>query len=249
VPLLRFPGLGSEGTVCHAFTTRLGGVSKPPFHWLNLSLSVGDDEAAVLANRHLAADATGMPLERTAWCRQVSGATAIVVDGPTVGAAPEADALATGTAGVYLRLGLGDCLPIILADASVPAVAVAHAGWRGTVARVAESAWEALRSLGARAESTVAYVGPGIGACCYEVGPEVVAKAVALGRPGEEAAQRRGDAWYLDLPGLNAALLAEHGVRTEVSHCCTACRSDLFFSHRAEKGRTGRFCAYVGIAP
>ncbi|MHB0876860.1 MAG: peptidoglycan editing factor PgeF [Anaerolineae bacterium] len=248
MPLLRFRGLGSEGTIRHAFTTRLGGVSSAPFHWLNLSLSVGDDEAAVLENRRLVAKATGMPLDRTAWCRQMSGNTAVIVDGPTA-QPPEADALATRTPGVYLRIGLGDCLPIILADASVPAVAIAHAGWRGTVARVAENAWSALRSLGARPDSTVAYIGPGIGACCYEVGQDVVERVHALGTVGDAALESRDGSWHLDLPALNAGLLASHGVRSEFSHCCTACHSGLFFSHRADKGRTGRFCAFVGIAP
>ena len=249
VPVLRFPDLGAEGILVHGITTRLGGVSEGPFSSLNLSLSVGDDPIAVAENRRIAASAVGVSHDRVAFARQMSGGDAAVVDGPVTGDAPSVDALATATPGVYLRMGFGDCLPIIMCDPSVPAVALAHAGWRGTVARVVLAAWEALRSLGASPERTTAYLGPGIAPCCYEIGEDVASLVRRLGSVGESALARQSGTLRLDLAAANAGLLATVGVRSVLSGLCTCCHRDLLYSHRGEGGTTGRFAAYVGIAP
>ena len=150
--------------------------------------------------------------------------------------------------GLLLSMAFGDCLPIILADTRVPAVALVHAGWRGSVAGVALRAWETLAALGARPETTTAYLGPAIGPCCYQVGEDVARQARGLGHCGEPGLAHGSGVTYLDLASLDAGLLATAGVAAVRSGVCTSCRHDLFFSHRADRGRTGHFAVYVGLA-
>ena len=248
VPVLTFPGLAGSGVVAHAILTRLGGVSLPPFDSLNVSVIGGDDPVAVEANTTRARAAAGMPAARDVACRQVGGNGAARVDKSYSGDAICADALATSEPGFLLSMAFGDCLPIIIADTRVPAVALVHAGWRGSVAGVALRAWETLAALGARPETTTAYLGPAIGPCCYQVGEDVARQAHGLGHCGENSLAHRSGVTYLDLASLNAGLLATAGVAAVRSGVCTSCRHDLFFSHRADRGRTGRFAVYVGLA-
>jgi len=248
VPLLRFHSLDHGGVISHAVLTRLGGVSRAPYQWLNVASSTGDDPDAVRENRALAMSAAAMAPGSVATSRQMGGSDVAVVDAPQVNGPPAVDAMVTGRPGVNLAMAFADCLPIIVADPAVPALALVHAGWRGSVGQVSLRTWEALAGLGACPERAVAYFGPAIGPCCYEVGQDVARRARALGCAGEESVQQRCGRLYLDLPGLNARLLAGVGVQAVHSGLCTACRADLFYSHRAESGRTGRFAVYAGIA-
>jgi YfiH family protein len=209
------------------FTMRAGGVSEGPYASLNLGLWTDDDPGAVAENRCRAAG--GLPL---AYARQVHGSHVLHVDGATTpGATEEADGLATTRAGVALLVLTADCLPVALAAPG--AVAMVHAGWRGLWDGALEAGVAALRALtGDHGGPLHAAIGPGAGACCYEVGDEVAARFPAWAhRPGRR----------IDLKGVAAARLREAGVAGVVDvDRCTMCEPGTFFSHRASSGLTGR---------
>ncbi len=171
-------------------------------------------------------------------------------------AIPECDGLITDSEDVWLALTFADCVPILLHDPVHRAVGIAHAGWRGTVAGVARAAVEAMtRAFGTEPADLVAAIGPSIGPCCYEVGPEVVAAAEAsLPSPdvaisGPSNSNKPGNA-CLDLWAANRSVLIDAGVqpdKVETAGMCTSCNRDRFYSHRGDGGRTGRFAAIIGI--
>ena len=227
VPVLCFGELEGQTAFVHGILTRQGGVSRPPYDSLNVSLSVGDDPDHVAANRRRAQSAIGRDNLRPVRCRQVSGTAVAVVSDPPPSEPVEADALVTRSAGLVLWMTFADCLPIILADPTVPALALVHAGWRGTVGAIAVKAWKAMRDLGAKAQSTTAYLGPAICQNCYEVGEDVASLARRLGPAGE--GKREG---HLDTAGLRRQPAPRPKVRAVHSGVCTACRTDLFSTMR-----------------
>jgi hypothetical protein len=149
-----------------------------------------------------------------------------------------------------LVVSTADCLPILIHDPVRKAVAAVHAGWRGTAKGITVQALGAMRAAyGTDPADCRAAIGPGIRRCCFEV-DSVVTKAMAGALPSWEwhATANRAGHWLLDLAGINRALLTAAGLlddRIEDVNLCTSCRSDLFFSHRAEKGRTGRMMNFI----
>jgi YfiH family protein len=235
------------GEIPHGFLTRRGGVSAPPFASLNLSHSVGDDPAAVAENLRRAFAAAGLRPEETVTAWLVHGNRVLVVDARHGGAALEGvDGLITAERGLALFMRFADCIPVLLADPDLPAVGLVHVGWRGLAAGILESALEAFeRHLGRGPSALHAALGPGIGGCCYAVGPEVIE---ALGpRLGPALLlRRRNGTWHLDLPEAVRLHLRRLGVPAVITAgICTACHTGLWFSHRAEHGRTGRFGVWI----
>jgi YfiH family protein len=162
---------------------------------------------------------------------------------------PEGDAALADQPGMVLGIETADCLPVLLVDPRRRVVAAAHAGWRGTAAGVTRSAVRALVEGGSRPEDLVAALGPGIGACCYEVGGELLA---AFG-PGGEAFFRPGPRGkpHLDVRAANLAQLLAAGVPGDRIHHvadCTSCRADLYHSYRRDGPRSGRMINYIGWA-
>jgi YfiH family protein len=195
------------------FTTRRGGVSEGPYASLNLGLRTEDDDERVGANWERVRSAAGAA--RLAHGRQVHG-TRVVVDGQGI---EEADGQVTSAPGVATMVLTADCLPVALAGPE--RVGMVHAGWRGLAGGVLEEGVEAVGAV-------VAAIGPGIGPCCYEVGDDVRA---VFGTTGPT----------LDLKAIARARLEAVGV-TEIHDCglCTACDAERFFSHRRDRGVTGR---------
>jgi YfiH family protein len=235
----------------HGFTTRQGGASPAPWDALNLGGAVGDDPARVAENWRRLAAATGLAFARV---RQVHGAEVARLEAPTdcsglalPPSAPEADAVLTTTRGLAACVSVADCVPILIGDPRSGAVAAVHAGWRGTLARTAAAGVAALvREVGAAPDALLAAVGPSIGPCCYAVSADLAERfAVELG-PG--LAVGPPEAPRLDLWAANARVLAAAGVaaeRVDVLRRCTACDRDTFFSHRRDRGRTGRQVAFI----
>jgi YfiH family protein len=249
VVFYRFKGLASEVGLDHALFTRRGGVSRPPFATLNMGHTVGDDLTAVRANHRRALATLGWRQEDVATCYQVHGARVAVVGASDRGrVCPETDALVTADPGVVLMLRFADCAPVLFYDRRRRVVGLAHAGWRGVVAGVLPAAVAALReAFGCRPTDLWAGVGPSIGPCCYEVGQEVV-KQVSLSVNGNDLFRRENDRLHLDLWAAVRCQLEEAGVGlVEVAELCTACRTDDWFSHRAEGGKTGRFGVVIGL--
>lgn len=258
LPALDFwtaPALAALPWLAHGVSRRDGGVSAAPFDALNLGLHVSDDPDAVRENRRRLAEAAGFSLDAMVCAEQVHrGAVAVVRAEDAgrgaiefAGAVPGVDALVTDAPGVLLTLFYADCVPVVFADPERRAVAVAHAGWRGLVEGVLGNTVAAMRdAFGSEPSSLLAAVGPCIGPCCFEVGPEVAARF-----PAEAVAPREeSDKPHVDLPAAAARLLREAGLRAEnvaVAGECTSCLPALYFSHRRDKGRTGRMAAFAGI--
>ena len=202
-----------------AFTTRIGGVSEAPYDSLNLSRGTGDDPVRVEHNRRIACEEIGVPYERLAFNRQVHSPTVHRAE-PGVRGAP-GDGLWTDERDLPLLAMSADCLPIVVAATDgTPRLAVLHAGWRGLAEGVVEAG---VAALGAGAKAAV--VGPAIGPCCYEVGPEVSQRYDAdLTRDG------RLDLWTAAERALRRA-----GVdQVERVDLCTRDHPELFFSHRRD---------------
>jgi polyphenol oxidase len=268
---LLFERLVAEPALTHGVFTRLGGYSAPPYQGLNLSFITGDDAATVQRNRDAVVDALGLPLVAA---KPVHEASVVVVeralgDG-SVGDEEsawverlrerltriEADAMLTDVPGFALCWAFGDCAPILLYDPRHHAIALVHAGWRGTAAAVVPAAIGAMtRRYGTRPQDLYAGLGPAIGACCYEVN-ETVRKTFAANALAWESAhfeERRvpaGARLYLGVAASNHAQLVAVGVTPEhIEDCgyCTGCRTDLFYSNRREPQPTGRFAVAFGL--
>jgi polyphenol oxidase len=221
-----------------AFTTRLGGVSAPPFDALNLGILTEDDRDSVIENRERLATALGCPPERVAIGRQVHGsdlATHAAPQEPSPYARPgspipEVDGHVTAEPSLPLLVFVADCVPVALSGPG--GVAMLHCGWRGLAAGIVA---RGAAAVGA----THAAIGPSIGPCCYEVGDEVLSAFAGL---GEDVARDR----MLDLPEAARRLLRSAGVeRVESSGLCTSCEGELLFSHRRDAGLTGRQAGLV----
>jgi hypothetical protein len=255
--LLRSKVLG-DGFV-HGFTTRAGGVSEPPFDTLNLGGKWGDDPARVSENRRRLEDAAGGPIFVA---RQVHGTTVVRVragDDRAAVACTDADALCTDAPGVVLGIFVADCVPALLVDPRTGACAAVHAGWRGTVAGVLPVAVRALASeFGARAGDLRVALGPAIGPCCFEVGPEVVAafetlfpdaRARGIVLPSPRGAPEKAN---VDLKAANRLLLERVGVAPaaiDAGADCTHCDRARFFSFRRDGASTGQLMGVVGRPP
>jgi purine-nucleoside/S-methyl-5'-thioadenosine phosphorylase / adenosine deaminase len=177
---------------------------------------------------------------KLATLKQIHSATCVEANGRS-GALGQGDALLENAPGATVAVRTADCLPILLADEKRRAVAVVHAGWRGTVAEIARHAVAAMREqFGSDSASLHAAIGPGIGKCCYEVGPEVAAH---FGEQGKA---------HIDLAAANRRQLMESGVtagKIYASNLCTRCGVQEFHSYRRDKEAAGRMYAFAGIRP
>lgn len=170
--------------------------------------------------------------------RQIHSSTCVAAEGRS-GVLGAGDALLESTPGAVVAVRTADCIPILLADERLRAVAAVHAGWRGTAAHIVERALEAMRERFGTAPADVhAAIGPGIGPCCYEVGPEVAAQFGTQGRA------------HIDLAGENRRQLLDSGVtaqRIYTSNLCTKCRPEDFHSFRRDGEAAGRLFAFAGV--
>lgn len=274
--------LGNLAWLVHAFSTRHGGVSRVyGGNALNLGFTQQDSRASVERNRELFLKELGVTDGRRSWplvsLRQIHSDLIHRVDGmpehPLAG-----DGLVTDTPGLFVAVQTADCLPIILADRKLRAVGVFHAGWQGTVKRIAEKGVGEMRKhFQSDPRNLVAAIGPGVQGCCYEVGEEVRIKfeaqfayASSLFREAKESdpvrekypllfltARAPGHSelpvkLFLDLVEANRRQLLDAGVlakNIDAIGPCTACHTEMLFSFRAEKGVTGRLMGAAGIRP
>lgn len=227
-------------------TTRTGGVSTGDFASFNLGDHVGDDPAAVAANRVRLRAALELPAE-PCWLRQVHGVRVVAADGDV--ADREADAVIASAPGQVCAVLTADCLPVLFCDEAGRHVAAAHAGWRGLAAGVLEATLAAFAGRGIAPQSLLAWIGPAIAVDAYEVGDEV-RRAFLAGDPAAGAdfsANSRGR-WQLDLVAIARRRLLTAGVRRVVGgDLCTVSDPSRFFSHRRD-GRCGRQATLVWIA-
>lgn len=270
----------------HGFSTRRGGLSRAycaedaPGE-LNLGFTAADERETVAANRRLLAEAvTGDAATPLVTLRQIHS------NGVQYAARWDAgrekplrgDGLITDEPGLLLAIQTADCIPVLVADRKRKAVAAFHAGWRGTVKRIVEGGIGRMRvEFGSRPEDLTAAIGPGIGACCYAVGDEVLVEfesqfayarelfrevydsdPVRIKYPMLFLTQRApghspiGPSLHLDLVEANRRQLLDAGLKPESIYTlggCTGCQRELFFSHRGSQGYAGRMMSVVGIRP
>ncbi|WP_392466712.1 peptidoglycan editing factor PgeF [Arsenicicoccus cauae] len=235
-----------DGSVWRAFTDARGGVSDAPYAGgrgaaggLNLGSHVGDDPAAVAANRRRVAEAAGVAPDALVLVDQVHGADVVQVDGPCRGPAGVADAMVTTRTGLALAVLVADCTPVLLADPEAGVLGAAHAGRPGMLAGVVPATVSAMRDLGARVISAV--VGPSVCGRCYEVPADM---QQAAGRLVPECLARSwGGTPAIDVATGVVAQLADLGVVVTWVPGCTY-EDDRFYSYR-RSGTTGRFGGVV----
>jgi len=235
----------------HFISTRGGGASDPPFDKLNLSFNVSDDPKHVASNRKLLSSALGFNVESLTTAKQVHGNKVAIITKDMRGkgsndhasALNGIDAMVTDIPGILLMVQVADCVPLLFYDPKRKVIAATHAGWRGTVLKIAKNTVDTMIKQ-YRSDPTHIYVGigPSIGPCCYEVGREVLREA------SKDLIKTRNGKNYFDLWEANKSQLIETGIpasNIEVSQLCTLCNSDTFFSSRAGGGVTGRFGAGI----
>jgi YfiH family protein len=239
--------------ISHCITTRHGGVSLAPYDSLNMAFHTGDDPAHVCENRRRVCHALGYRLDQLVVGEQVHGCNVHIVTHDDAGrgacnresAIQDTDILLTNTPGTLLASFYADCIPLLLVDPIKRVVGLAHCGWRGTQLEAPRVALEAMAtSFGTYVKDVRAVIGPGIGPCCYEVSTQMAIEFqrqfgphIALGR-------------FLDLRLANQVTLERIGVPATQVHTapfCTSCQQDLFYSHRAHGGHTGRIATLIGL--
>jgi len=221
-------------------------VSAAPYQELNLGGAVGDDPAAVLANRERAARALGLDPARVVWMNQVHGRDVAVVDGPWDAASdiPAVDALVTARPGLALAVLTADCTPVLLADPVAGIVAAAHAGRPGLVAGVVPATVEAMTALGAKASRIVARTGPAVCGRCYEV-PDGMRAEVAAAVPASWSETSWGTPAVDVTAGVHAQLDMLGVTDRQASAVCTLESGD-HFSYRRDR-TTGRLAGYIWL--
>jgi len=242
------PVLAHDGIV-HGFPERGGGVSTGARSSLNLGKRWGDDEANVEENRRLLAKHAGYEPEQLQIMRHVHG-TAVWKVGEPLPDPAEFDGLVTERPGPVLGAFAADCIPLLFADPVARVIGSAHAGWRGTVGGVATNVVRRMVELGATPSNIHVALGPSIGKCCFEVGPEVVDEfRAAFGDvPGMVVAGPKKD--HIDLSVAMRAQLERAGVRPEnidASPPCTRCEADRFFSYRRDGKEGGVHMAFIAM--
>lgn len=252
-----FPRLKELG-IKHAFTTKLHGHSTIMPDALNMSLHVGDRADMIIKNRKDVCTVMDIDFNRLTTAQQVHGTNCVYIGEGLEGrgreryeaALPETDAIYTDREGVPLMLLFADCTPVIFADVKTGVVGAIHAGWRGTVDNIVKKTLLSVsESTGCLTEDIVAAVGPAIGPCCYRVDHVVYDEAAAKLDGYEELFTPAGKGeWFFDLWAANKKQLLQSGLKEEnvlLADVCTMCEKELFFSHRADNGKTGRLAAII----
>lgn len=248
---LQVPQWEKTGGLLHGFLGRRGGKSAGPYAGLNLSSRVGDDPQVVKDNICDVKRSVGVHDGRIVTMRQMHGDQILEVRDKNTKEAGEADGMVTGEPGVILGALTADCVPILFSVRGRKLAAVAHAGWRGTLAGIAPKMARYLRErYGVEPTAVEAALGPAIGPCCYEIGSEVsLPLAQRWGQLAEGCLRAKGDKKFLDLRALNSLLLVSAGIPpTQIFNVgpCTSCAAEDFFSYRRDRRETGRQLSFIG---
>jgi YfiH family protein len=238
--------------VPHAFSTRLGGISPPPFDSLNLGnpsgCDVQDDYPRIYENFAMLQSAIGCADRPRCWVHQVHGGVVVPVRrGQAFESGPKADAMVSDDASKLLAVRVADCVPVLIASDDGKVVAAVHAGWRGVIAGVVPRAIDEMREM--TDVPLVAGIGPCIGFDAFEVGPEVIEEFAATFDDRTLVRRRDDGKGHADLRRAVHLQLRKIGVpadRIDITDRCTYRDADEFFSHRRDRGVTGRMAAVIG---
>lgn len=226
-------------------STRLGGVSPHPHSSMNLGMSVNDLKANVQRNRELFFGELNIRPELVVISKQVHGNSVFVAYEPVI--TEGFDALITNKPNVFLAVSIADCTPILIYDTKKQAVAAIHAGWKGTVAEIVKCTLQKMQEeYGTQGQDCQAYIGACIAYSNFEVGEEVAQHFDSNFKKFDNEKQK----WFVDLKAVNRQQLMDFGVNSqniEISPYCTFQDGNLFFSHRRDKGLSGRMMAVIGL--
>jgi len=245
---LHSPELSNAG-FRHAFFTRHGGISRPPYDTLNFSLATGDLPEAVKENMNRAASELGVGVDRVYFLNQVHGVGVVQLDGSesrTEVLKRDGDILVSASTAAACGVRTADCGPLLFADRRTGLVAAAHAGWWGTVEGVVAASLEALTELGSQVLDIIVAVGPMIERCCFEVGEDVAQLIAASGNCGEEVIDRDKSKPHVDLRQVIEAQLRGSGI-SSIDHVrvCTHCDKTRFHSYRRDGKIGGRMLSAI----
>jgi YfiH family protein len=247
LPFFEIPELAKLEWIRHAFLTRRGGVSPPPYDSLNLSNKNGDQKDFVTMNGKIVAKAFDFDLNILILLDQMQQDQILLLKGPaiTLPSPLEYDALITNSLNISLGIQTADCLPIFIVDQKRKVIAAVHAGREGTALSITAKVIEKMkRDFGCSSKDLLIAIGPSIGSCCYEIDER------AFHPEWKPFSVSKGDGkWMVDLAQINIAQMKDDGIREEqISwiNLCTRCHSDLFFSYRGER-KTGRQLSFIGI--
>ena len=244
----QFESLNTEG-VFQAVFTRLGGTSPEPWGSLNLGGTVGDKAERVTRNLSALLGSIGGTSDDLVQVKQIHSNNVIIADQPMDGL-KQGDAMITNTPGLILLMRYADCVPIIFYDPILKTAGIAHAGWKGTAKEIALETVKKMGDVfGCKPSDLIVGIGPSIGPDHYAVGENVISEfKQAFPRRWEEILIDFPDGVKLDLWKANQLTLEKAGVKSiEISKICTGCHTDEWYSHRAEKGLTGRFAAVISL--
>lgn len=238
----------------HGFIGRRGGKSVGPYAELNVSYRVGDDPKVVSQNVCDMKLAVGIHDGRIVTMKQVHGDKIVEVKDKKLKEAGEADGMITAETDIYLGVLTADCVPILFVAPKNKLLAAVHAGWRGTLAGIAEKAARLFTDqLHVSSDKIEVALGPTIGSCCYEVKDDVAVPLLKRwGGTAQASIQKRNGKTYLDLRQLNRSVLSQAGIpETNIFQIgpCTSCSPDDFFSYRRERSETGRQISFIGWLP
>ena len=258
LPLWFFKNLLKHREISHFVSTRAGGFSNPPYDSLNLGFHVGDNQEIVLKNRERLATALKIPLDNFTTASQIHDHNVAVITEELRGrgtfnfgtAISATDAMVTDTPNICLMVLQADCVPLLFFDLKKKVIGVAHAGWKGTVRMVAQNTVKLLKeNFSCLPDDILVGIGPSIGPCCYEVGPEVVIQIDKAFHNKRECISETPDGkCYFNLWEANKTQLVQAGIperNIEVARICTYCNHTHFFSYRHQQRETGRFGAGI----
>ncbi len=251
---LRYFTLSSfdELGIQHGFFTRVGGVSPQPWAALNVATSVGDTRENVIENRNRILKIFGKRFDSVFDTWQIHSDIVRCSESPRPVETPheKGDAVITSNPEVALMMVFADCVPVLFYDTRKKIIAIAHAGWQGTVKHIVCRTIEKMQAeYGSNAQDIIAGIGPSIGVDHYEIGGSTET-SIKESFPGEEERilQRRAGRLYFDMWQANALLLERYSLKSvEIAGVCTACDLGNWYSHRAENGNTGRFAAVLTL--
>ena len=241
--------LQNHPQIIHTFTTRHGGISKPPYNSNNLAFHVGDKAEDVISNQQSLARSLGYELKKLVHMRQIHSDKVVIVDSTLHGFEhpPECDALVTDKPNIPLMVMTADCTPVLLFDPVENVIAVAHAGRAGAIKAIVPKTIKKMQQhFRCKREDILVVLGPSIQSCCYEVG-EKIAKEVTEEGFGFAVVERKGR-YYLEVNAIIHRQLQEIGIKQENIedlNICNACENDTFFSYRADSQKTGRIAGVL----
>lgn len=259
VGYLTFKDFKKYNFINHAYLTRLGGVSKNEFKSLNLSFSCGDIQTSVMKNYDILCSALNLNKDKIVRTKQVHKNKITFVSEKDIldknfkeRVFKGSDGLITNIPGVILTTLHADCMALFMVDPVLKVVGLAHAGWRGTVSKIAKSLLETfINNYGSTPENIVCALGPGIGKCCFEVDDSTFKEFKKIGISDfEKCYISKENKYYIDSIEVNKKILIESGVKSEnifKSDVCTSCNHELLFSHRASGGKRGNNLAFITI--